>query len=79
MGALFGDYGNAWNRDQPTPAPRAIYSVGAGLIYDWGQAVHSELYLGHALKDLTNPGHSLQDEGIYFRVILWPKRWGGAG
>jgi len=69
--AAFADYGRAWNTGQPTPSPRAISSIGIGLLWNPVPKVHMALYYGYALQNVpTPPSHSLQDYGIHFRLIV---------
>jgi len=73
----FVDFGSAWNKDLPTPKPRAIESVGLGL--RWGATFkypillkpQFELYWGVPLKKVyTPPRWNLQDSGIHFRFLI---------
>ena len=73
----FVDFGSAWNKDLPTPKPRAIESVGLGL--RWGATFKHpillkpqfELYWGVPLKKVyTPPRWNLQDSGIHFRFLI---------
>lgn len=73
----FVDYGNAWNRDFPTPKPRSIRSVGLGL--RWGATFKDpilwrpqfEVYWGAPLKHVKTPSDwNLQDSGIHFRFLI---------
>jgi hemolysin activation/secretion protein len=66
--APFFDFGRGWNKQQPTPSPRDISSLGIGLRWDIGDALSAQLYYGHPLRHIRNPDHDLQDIGIHFRV-----------
>ena len=73
----FVDYGNAWNREFPTPNPRSISSVGLGL--RWASTIkypilwkpQFEIYWGFPLRKVeTPPRWNLQDSGIHFRFHI---------
>lgn len=53
----FYDFGSSWNNDdQLTQTERqSISSVGLGLLWDYGQHLHMELFYSYALKDLPDP------------------------
>ncbi|OYD80138.1 ShlB/FhaC/HecB family hemolysin secretion/activation protein [Azospirillum brasilense] len=65
----FLDYGRGWNHGEPTPAPRAIASVGLGLRWDVSPDVSLQLTYARPLRDVPDAdGDSLQDHGVQFRV-----------
>jgi hemolysin activation/secretion protein len=73
----FVDFGNAWNRELPTPKLRSISSLGLGL--RWACAFkypirwrpQFEIYWGVPLKKVeTPPRWNLQDSGIHFRFQI---------
>ena len=74
--APFVDFGHAWNTDQPTPAPKAIASVGVGL--RWAATLTTpmrlrsqlEVYWGYPLKDVDTPGGNLQDLGLHIQFVV---------
>jgi hemolysin activation/secretion protein len=74
--APFFDFGRGWNKEQPTPKPQDISSVGVGL--RWALTVPSfvnlrpqfEVYWGHRLRKVFNPRDSLQDNGVHLQFIL---------
>lgn len=70
--APFVDGGGAWNVDRDTPDPRTISSAGVGLRWDPHRRVHAELYWAAPLREIDNPGHDLQDEGIHFLLRVTP-------
>ncbi|WP_430232066.1 ShlB/FhaC/HecB family hemolysin secretion/activation protein [Nitrosomonas communis] len=70
--APFGDFGWAWNKNQPTQGPDTISSVGLGVRWDPGRKIHTELYWGYALRDVGNPDKNLQDAGIHFLLSYFP-------
>ena len=74
--APFYDFGHAWNRSEPTPNPRTIYSVGVGI--RWAATFNKEvpirpqfeLYWGKPLKKVPTVGGDLQDHGLHLRFAL---------
>jgi len=69
--ACFVDYGHAWEADFDTPDPKNIYSVGLGLRWRPNQYFHTQLYWGHALRDIPEPDDKdLQDDGIHFEMSV---------
>jgi hemolysin activation/secretion protein len=82
--APFYDFGRGWNKEQNTPQPQDISSVGVGL--RWGLTVtpsgphffgwlpplrpQFEVYWGHRLRKVFNPRDSLQDNGVHMQFVL---------
>lgn len=67
--APFFDYARAWDRDVDNTSPTKIYSVGLGLLWRIREDINASIYYGYPLKDVPDPGdHSLQDDGIHFRL-----------
>jgi hemolysin activation/secretion protein len=66
--AGFADYGHAWVHTGPI-ADATIYSVGAGIRWQWNKTALAELYWGAPLKDVNNPDNSLQDDGIHLKLV----------
>ena len=67
--ALFADYGRAWQADSSTLDLEKIYSIGLGLHWNPHKKLHTQLYWGHALRDIPKQGDkNLQDNGIHFEV-----------
>jgi hemolysin activation/secretion protein len=74
--ATFFDFGRGWNKEQDTPPPQDISSVGVGL--RWAITVpwlvnfrpQFEVYWGHRLRKVLNPRDSLQDNGVHMQFIL---------
>lgn len=64
--APFFDYGYVWNKDG---SDQALYSTGVGLLVDLGPYFHGQVYYGKRLKSVDDPGDTLQDNGIQFRVV----------
>lgn len=69
--AAFFDFGWSRNTDLPTLGPTTIASPGAGIRWDPGRRLHTQLYWGYALRKIDTGGnHDLQDSGIHFLVDL---------
>ena len=75
--APFLDYGRGWNKDLPTPPLQSISSIGLGL--RWGITLmrtpvrlqsQFEIYWGYPLREVDDPGHTLQDHGIHLQLLL---------
>ena len=65
----FVDAGRSENKEGPNPDPSRIKSYGFGFLFDPTPKLHAELYFAKALDDFDNPSHSLQDDGIHFRLV----------
>jgi hemolysin activation/secretion protein len=71
--APFVDFGRGWDVKRPTPDPKDISSVGVGV--RWGLTFlrpipirpQFEMYWGHRLRKVFNPGNSLQDHGFHLQ------------
>ena len=71
--APFIDYGRSYNRDVITPDPDTFAGAGAGVRWRVSDRVQGEAYFTKQLKDAPNLDTSnLQDDGIYFRVMVNP-------
>jgi hemolysin activation/secretion protein len=70
--AAFIDTGGARNKEGPNPDPTSLTSVGIGLVWDPTPKMHAELYVADALDNVENPGNSIQDSGIFFRLAYHP-------
>ena len=69
--APFVDYGWGKNVDQDTPDPKTLSSIGLGILWDPTAYLQTELYWGHALRDVEQPEDSdIQDDGIHFSIRL---------
>lgn len=68
--ATFFDYGRAWNESSEIPDdPKDIYSIGLGLRWSPSPHINTELYWGHALRDIPDPAdQDLQDDGVHFEL-----------
>lgn len=66
--APFIDLGWSWNARRETPDPKSISSIGAGIRWAIRENMHFNLYAGHALRNIDNLDHDLQDEGIHFQL-----------
>jgi hemolysin activation/secretion protein len=73
--ALCVDTGGATNRVGPNPDPSHLTGIGAGLVWNPSRRFSAELYLADGRTHVPEqPGHSLQDDGVYFRFIFFPER-----
>ena len=69
--AGFADYGRAWMHSGPVE-PESIYSVGAGLRWQWNRTALAEFYWAEPLTDIENPtDDSLQDDGIHLKLVAY--------
>jgi hemolysin activation/secretion protein len=74
--APFVDFGRGWNKNQPTPDPKDISSVGIGLrwavTFSWPIPLRPqvELYWGHRLRKVERPENTLQDNGLHLQFII---------
>jgi hemolysin activation/secretion protein len=67
--APFCDVGRSWNTKRSTPSPRTLASVGVGLRVLATRYLRGEIYWGHRLRSVDEPGeHNLQDDGVTFAV-----------
>lgn len=71
----FWDYGGVWNNpgvDDSRPATNYLFSAGIGFNWQYHQ-VSTDFYWAHAFTPVSNPTqseHSIQDDGIHFRVNI---------
>ena len=77
LGAVFKglrvrfDFGWSENTSTPNPDPKTLSSIGIGLRWDPHPKIRSQLYWGHALRNVsTGSEHDLQDDGIHFRLDI---------
>ncbi len=71
--AAFVDSGGARNKLGPNLEPSTLTGLGVGLIWNPSPKLSTELYFAKALDDVPSGGeHSIQDDGIYFRLIAHP-------
>ena len=74
--AQFVDFGTGWNREQQTPEPQDLSSVGVGLrwavTFSWPVPLRPqfELYWGHRLRKVEKPANTLQDKGLHLQFTL---------
>ena len=64
--APFYDYGWGRNKTGDEGDPRYISSVGIGLRWNINSRIQTEVYWGHALRNIDFEEHDLQDDGIHF-------------
>jgi len=75
--AVFLDRGWAKNKVEPNPSPSGLTGVGAGLIWVPSPRYSAEVYFAKGTTHVPEqPGHSLQDDGVYFRFAVFPSRPG---
>ncbi len=71
--AAFVDTGGAKNKSGPRPDPSRLTGIGVGLLWNPSPGYTAELYLADGRTDVPDqPGHSLQDDGVFFRLIARP-------
>ncbi len=70
--APFIDVGRAWNAKNPTPDPKTLASIGAGLRLGFFDRAFANVYWGQQLNHVsdTPPGGNLQDHGLHVQFIL---------
>ncbi|HEX7082294.1 MAG TPA: POTRA domain-containing protein [Gammaproteobacteria bacterium] len=70
--AVFADYGVSWDEDNALATSREerIASVGLGTLWNPIPWLNVEVYWGDALDEPSDPGESLQDRGIHYRVAF---------
>ena len=62
---------------QPDPGPSSLTGLGVGLIWTPSPRYSAELYFADGRTKLpAQPGHSLQDNSVYFRFAVFPLRGG---
>jgi hemolysin activation/secretion protein len=66
--APFYDFGGGWDVHEETPDPTTISSAGLGVLVSPNEHLHAQLYWGYRFREITSPGNTLQDSGIYFQV-----------
>ena len=71
--AAFVDTGGARFKQRPNDSPSSLTGAGVGLVWTPRPEISAELYAAHGFTDIADqPGHSLQDDGVYFRLVLHP-------
>jgi hemolysin activation/secretion protein len=67
--APFFDVGNSWNTKRADASPQTLASVGVGLRASYSRHLRGEIYWGHRIQSIDEPGnHGLQDEGVTFAI-----------
>lgn len=69
--AAFADFGRTWN-DNETGDAEEIGSVGIGIRMAPFEWLRGELYWGHKLKDTSEYGDNIQNDGIFFGLTVVP-------
>jgi hemolysin activation/secretion protein len=73
--AAFVDTGAAKNRAGPNPEPSRLTGIGLGLVWTLSPRYFAEIYFADGRTDVPEqPGHSLQDDGVHFRLVAFPMR-----
>ena len=73
--AAFIDTGAAKNRAGPNPDPSRLTGIGLGLVWSPSPKYFAEIYFADGRSDVPEqPGHSLQDDGVHFRLAVFPFR-----
>jgi len=71
--AAFVDTGGAKNKVGAKPDPSRLTGIGVGLIWNPSPNIAAELYIADGRTDVPDqPDHSLQDDGVYFRLVARP-------
>ncbi|HSH07439.1 MAG TPA: ShlB/FhaC/HecB family hemolysin secretion/activation protein, partial [Burkholderiales bacterium] len=71
--AAYVDTGYAKFKARENPGPSSLTGVGIGLIGNLGREFSAELYYAEGLNSVPDPSsYSLQDESLYFRLIVRP-------
>jgi len=71
--AAFVDTGGAKFKRRPNDSPSSLTGAGVGLVWNPRPEISAELYVAHGFTNIADqPGHSLQDIGVYFRLVLQP-------
>ena len=70
--APFVDVGRSWNAEVPTPSPKTLASVGAGIRLGIFERAFANVYWGQQLNHVSDPppGGNLQDHGLHVQFIL---------
>ncbi len=67
-GAVFTDYGRAWDKEQREQASE-LFSAGVGLLWTPFKRLNARLYIAHDLNEAPDAAnHDLQDEGVHLWV-----------
>lgn len=72
--APFYDVGYSWNSDRGEIGDQLLMSIGVGGRFGLSEGLDFQIYWGHDLKDVVNPGDAtLQDDGVSLGVVWqWP-------
>ncbi len=69
----FIDFGIGWNSSaRPDPDPNSLVSAGLGLQWQMGDRFSARLDYGIPLIDIEDRDRTLQEDGVYFSVVLNP-------
>nr|WP_287685365.1 MULTISPECIES: BamA/TamA family outer membrane protein [unclassified Microcystis] len=73
--APFADIGQVWNNpDNPVTLPSQTFlaAIGVGLLWNPVKQVAVRLDFALPFVNLKDRGNNIQDNGIYFNVIVRP-------
>jgi hemolysin activation/secretion protein len=69
----FFDFGIGWNLSgRSDPDPQALVSIGAGLRFQLGNSLTARLDYGIPLVSIKGDKDTLQEQGIYFSIVVNP-------
>ena len=69
----FIDFGIGWNSSgDSNPDPSTMLGIGLGLQWEIGDRFSARLDYGIPLTDIDDRNRTLQEDGLYFSIILNP-------
>ena len=69
----FVDFGIGWNSSgNSDPDPNTLLGLGLGLQWQMGDRLTARIDYGIPLTDIEDRGRTLQEDGLYFSVIVNP-------
>ncbi|ERN42116.1 hemolysin activation/secretion protein [Rubidibacter lacunae KORDI 51-2] len=69
----FVDVGSGWNNNSiPDPDPGTLVGIGAGLLWQQGDRWFMRVDYGIPLVDDEMDGDTLQEDGVYFSIVVSP-------
>jgi hemolysin activation/secretion protein len=71
--ATYIDAGGAKFNNRNNPGPSDLVGIGAGLLWNPSPEFSAELYYAYGFNAVPEPSsHSIQDDSLYFRLIIHP-------
>jgi len=71
--ATYLDAGGAKFNNRPNPGPSDLVGIGTGLLWNPTPELSAELYYAYGFNAVPPPpSHSIQDDSLYFRLIIHP-------